>query len=413
MATPPFTFVERGKIWALLMYASIFAGGGVIGSLAPSFLLMMEDLKTDPLGMGLLASAPLLGLSLLGLSLMLWWRRLVTREGFGRMVALLMAGIALSGLSAPLKNFWILGTSRILLGTCSMGLVLLLLVLSLERFLERLNLMLLMGIVSLLLGVLTSSFFGSLLTQLLGGWEKVPLLFGLLAGASLPLWLLSKPFFSSPVPDGGIPEKSLSRVLRNPSLLHSSLMLYTLLAYLGAFSFIFVALPGSWELALSSKEMTFSPPFYIAAVAHSLLVALAAPLFLPLARPRERRAILCLGSGLLSPLLGLLAFNLPFSNGWMILTLEAIALALLQLSVLLPVWILQLQELPDVSLETFVPSLGGILLLAGAMGALATCAAGWALTSSWSAFKTVLNLLILSWGASALGGYLLSRKGEG
>jgi hypothetical protein len=190
-------------------------------------------------------------------------------------------------------------------------------------------------------------------------------------------------------------------------------MLYTLLAYLGAFSFIFVALPGSWELALSSKEMTFSPPFYIAAVAHSLLVALAAPLFLPLARPRERRAILCLGSGLLSPLLGLLAFNLPFSNGWMILTLEAIALALLQLSVLLPVWILQLQELPDVSLETFVPSLGGILLLAGAMGALATCAVGWALTSSWSAFKTVLNLLILSWGASALGGYLLSRKGEG
>jgi hypothetical protein len=404
--------VERGKIWALLMYSSIFAGGGVIGSLAPSFLPMMEDLKTDPLGMGLLASAPLLGLSLLGLSLMLWWRRLVTREGFGRMVALLMAGTALSGLSAPLKNFWALGISRLLLGTSSMGLVLLLLVLGLERFMEKLNLMLVMGITSLLLGVLTSSFFGSLLTQLLGGWEKVPLLFGLLAGASLLLWLFSKPFLSSPMPDGGIPEKSLGRVLRNPSLLYSSLMLYTLLAYLGAFSFIFVVLPGSWDLALASKEMTFSPPFYVAAVAHSLLVALAAPLFLLVAHPRERRGILCLSSGLLSPLFGLLAFNLPFSDGWMILILEAIALALLQLSVLLPVWILQLQELPDVSLETFVPSLGGILLLAGAMGALATCAAGWALTSSWSAFKTVLNLLILSWGASALGGYFLSRKGE-
>ena len=407
--------MERGKIWALLMYASIFAGGGVMGSLAPSFLLMMEDLKTDPLGMGLLASAPLLGLSLLGLSLMLWWRRLVTKEGFGRTVALLMVGIALSGLSSPLKNFWVLGITRVLLGTCSMGLVLLLLVLSLERFLERLNLMLTMGIISLLLGVLVSSFFGSLLTQLLGGWEKVPLLFGLLAGGSLLLWLFSEPFLTPPpaaaLPDGGTPERSLGSILRNLSLLPSSLMLYTLLAYLGAFSFIFVALPGSWELALTSKDMTFSPPFYVAAVAHSLLVALAAPLFLLLAR-RERRATICLGSGLLSPLFGLLAFNLPFSDGWMALTLETIALALLQLSVLLPVWILLLQELPGVSLETFVPSLGGILLLAGAMGALATCAVGWALSLSWSSFKIVLNLLVLSWGVSALAGYLLSRTEE-
>jgi hypothetical protein len=415
MSPLPFTFVERGKIWALLMYASIFAGGGVMGSLAPCFLLMMEDLRTDPLGMGLLASAPLLGLSLLGLSLMLWWRRLVTREGFGRMVALLMAGTAFSGLSSPLKNFWILATTRLLLGTCSMGLVLLLLVLSLERFLERLNLMLTLGIVSLLLGVLSSSFFGSLLTQLLGGWEKVPLLFGLLAGGSLLLWLLSEPFLTPPpaaaLPDGGTPERSLGSILRNPSLLPSSLMLYTLLAYLGAFSFIFVALPGSWELALTSKEMTFSPPFYVAAVAHSLLVALAAPLFLLLAR-RERRAVMCLGSGLLSPLFGLLAFNLPFSGGWMILTLEAIALALLQLSVLLPLWILLLQELPGVGLENFVPSLGGILLLAGFLGFLATCAVGWALSLSWSTFKTVLNLLVLSWGVSAPAGYLLGRAEE-
>lgn len=408
--------MERGKIWALLIYASIFAGGGVMGSLAPSFLLMMEDLRTDPLGMGLLASAPLLGLCLLGLSLMLWWRRLVTREGFGRMVALLMAGTALSGLSPPLKNFWILATARVLLGTCSMGLVLLLLVLSLERFLEKLNLMLTLGIVSLLLGVLSSSFFGSLLTQLLGGWEKVPLMFGLLAGGSLLLWLLSEPFLTPPptvaLPDGGTPERGLGSVLRNPSLLPSSLMLYTLLAYLGAFSFIFVALPGSWELALTSQEMTFSPPFYAAAVAHSLLVALAAPLFLFLARVRGRRAPLCLGSGLLSPLFGLLAFNLPFSGGWMVLILEAIALALLQLSVLLPLWILLLQELPGVGLENFVPSLGGILLLAGALGFLATCAVGWALSLSWSAFKIVLNLLILSWGVSAPAGYLLSRREE-
>ncbi|MEM2782960.1 MAG: hypothetical protein QXQ55_04135, partial [Candidatus Hadarchaeales archaeon] len=116
---------------ASLMYVAIFAGGGIIGSLASSFFLMMEDLGTNPLGMGFLATAPLLGLSLLGLSLMLWWKRLVTKEGFGRMVALLMAGTALAGLSCPLKNFWLLGASRILLGTCSMGLVLLLLVLSL------------------------------------------------------------------------------------------------------------------------------------------------------------------------------------------------------------------------------------------------------------------------------------------
>ncbi|MEM2865965.1 MAG: hypothetical protein QXM46_00860 [Candidatus Hadarchaeales archaeon] len=403
--------MEKGKLGALLMYVSIFAGGGVIGSLAPTFLLVMEDLKTDPLWMGLLASAPLLGLSLLGLSLMLWWRRLVTREGFGGMVALLMAGTALSGFSALPKNFWALAVGRVLLGTCSMGLVLLLLVLSLEWFMEKLNLMVVMGIVSLLLGTLISSFFGSLLTQVLGGWEKVPFLFGLLAGGPLLLWLLLGPFLRPSLPDGGSPEKGVFRVLRNPPLLYSSLMLYTLLAYLGAFSFIFVVLPGSWELALTSKEMTFSLPFYAASVANSLLVVLAAPFFLLLARDREKRKLMCLGSGLLSPLLGLLAFNLPFSGGWMVLSLEAIALALLQLSVLLPVWVLQLQEMPGVSLENFIPSMGGILLLAGVMGGLATFVSGWALSHSWSAFKVVLNLFVLSWGASAVGGYLLTRGG--
>ncbi len=402
--------MEKGRLGALLMCAAIFAGGGTIGSLAPTFLLMMEDLKTDPLRMGFLASAPLLGLSLLGLSLMLWWKRLVTREGFGRMVALLMAGTSLSGFSALSKNLWVLGVSRILLGTCSMGLVLLLLVLSLEWFLEEVNLTVVMGLVSLLLGTLVSSFFGSLLTQLLGGWEKIPLLFGVLAGGSLLLWLLLGPFLRPSLQDGGTPEGGAFRVLKNPALLFSSLILYTLLAYLGAFSFIFVVLPGSWDLALTSKEMTFSAPFYVAAGAHSLLVALAAPLFLLLSRDRGKRRLMCLGSGLLSPLFGLLAFNLPFSGGWMVLSLEAVALALLQLSVLLPFWVLQLQELPGVDLENFVPSMGGILLLSGAMGGLATFATGWALHHSWLAFRIVVNLLVLSWGASALGGYLL--RGE-
>jgi len=406
--------VERSRVWALLMYASIFAGGGVMGSLAPSFLLTMNDLGTDPFGMGLLASAPLLGLSLLGLSLMLWWRRLVTREGFGRIVALLMAGTALSGFSSVLKNFWILAIHRVLLGICSMGLVLLLLVLALERFLERLNLVLCLGIVSLLLGVLLSSFFGSLLTQVLGGWEKVPALFGLLAGSCLLLWLLSGPSFAppseTPLPDGGIPEKGLGEILRNSSLLYSSLTLYTLLAYLAAFSFVFVVLPGSWELALLSREMTFSLPFYLVAISHSLLVALVTPFFLELAGFKEGRGRLCLVAGTLSPLSGLLAFNLPFSGKWMVLVLEAIGLALLSLSILLPLWILQLQELPGVSLQSFVPSLGGILFLAGGMGTLATCVLGWALSRSWLSFKLLLNLLVLSWGLGSVGAYALHAQ---
>ncbi|TDA34841.1 MAG: hypothetical protein DSO02_02065 [Hadesarchaea archaeon] len=400
--------MEKGGLGASLMYVAIFAGGGIIGSLASSFFLMMEDLGTNPLGMGFLAAAPLLGLSLLGLSLMLWWKRLVTREGFGRMVALLMAGTALAGLSCPLKNFWLLGASRILLGTCSMGLVLLLLVLSLEWFMERLNLMVLMGILSLLLGTLFSSFFGSLLTHLLGGWEKLPLFLGLLAGGCFLLWLLLGPFL--PLPDGGHTITETLQTLKNPSLFHSSLMLYTFLAYLGVFSFIFVKLPGSWELALLSKEMIFSLPFYLAAAAHSLLVVLASPLFLSLASERGRRRSMCLISGLLSPLFGLLTLNLPFSDGWMVLILESITLALLQLSILLPLWILLLQELPGVSLENFVPSMGGILFLSGAMGGLATLILGWALFHGWSTFRIMINLLALSWGASALGGYFLTKE---
>ncbi|MEM2783075.1 MAG: hypothetical protein QXQ55_04740, partial [Candidatus Hadarchaeales archaeon] len=107
----------------------------------------------------------------------------------------------------------------------------------------------------------------------------------------------------------------------------------------------------------------------------------------------------------------LLTFNLPFSDGWMILILESITLALLQLSILLPLWILLLQELPGVSLENFIPSMGGILFLSGAMGGSATLILGWALFQSWSTFRMVINLLVLSWGASALGGYFLTREG--
>lgn len=401
--------MNRGYLNALSMCVSIFAAGGIVGSVSPVFVLMMEELGVSALRMGLLAGASLVGFALLGGALVIGSDKLITREGFGTLVTFLMGGVVLSGL-VPLftHSYWILWFSRLLAGLCCIGLALLMLILAVEWFIERLNFMVVMGIVSMVLGVLVVSFFGSLMSEELGGWEVLPACFGVVGMGALGVWIKGEPLPF--IPDGGAPPPSSPlRVLKNRGVWYSSLILYTLLSYLGVFTFVFVALAGRWDVAVMSKRMTFPTPFYIAAAINSFLLIFAASLFLSVAEGKGRRRTMCVVSGLLGPLFAFVALSLPFSGMWIGVVLEMIMLALLQLAVIIPVWVIELQELPGVTLDLMIPAIGAILAIAGAMGALVPCAIGWALDQGWSTFETILKLSVLSWTLCALAGFLLIK----
>ena len=207
------------------------------------------------------------------------------------------------------------------------------------------------------------------------------------------------------------PRGPAARVLTNKYVWCSAGVLYTLLCYTGVFAFLFIALAGRWDVAVMSKEMTFSLPFYLAAIFNTAVVISGGAIGLWLLMKTGRRKPFCVIPGFFAPIVGLAIFSLPFSGVWIAVILELIVLALFLLMVVAPTWVVQLQELPGVGFDVIVNAIGAVLLIGGIAAAIVPIAIGWALDQGWAIFKVALYFFASTWLVCGLAGLLIPEPG--
>lgn len=375
--------------------------------IAPNFILIMEDLGASPLMMGWLVAAFILGYVIFG-GLLLFKASEFFAADVRQVVAIGTGVIAVSGLLIGISpNYWIMWVFRFLTGFGGIMLTVSLTPLAMSWFPEKLNLVNTMGVVSLIVGSLVGSFFGSLIASMVGGWRGMHLVFGVVGLLAFILWLrLGK---AMPA-DGGERNPSPSptiKALTNGYVWCSAGMLYMLLCFIGAFSFVFIALAGRWDVALLSKSMIFSIPYCASALLTATLVILGGWIGIWLLTKTGRRKPFSVIPGFSAPIAGLVLFSLTFSGIWIAVIIELVALVLFLLIMVVATWLTQIQELPGVGFDVLFYALGAILLIGGTAATIVPVAIGWALAQGWATFKLALYLCVLTWSICGLGGLLI------
>jgi len=266
----------------------------------------------------------------------------------------------------------------------------------------------------MVLGALIASFFGPLIASVVGGWRVMYLIFGGIGLLAFILWLILGRAAPSATDGAGLAssEKSpAARVITNKYVWCSAGMLYMLLCYLGIFAFLFVALSQSFDAAKMSKIMILPDPFYVSAVFNVPVMVSGSAIGLWLLMKTGRRKPFSVIPGFFAPILGLIIFSLPF--GALPIIIELVVLALFLLMIVVPTWLVQLQELPGVDFGILVNTVGAVLLISGVAGAIVPIAVGWALDQGWALFKGALYFFVLTWLVCSLAGLLIPEPRVG
>jgi MFS family permease len=408
--------VKQSYINAFIVYLSIFAAGAVLLEVAPTFVFLKEEFETNAMMVGFLVSAFVLGFVFFGVLLMFKGTTLAETDlRLSFAVGTGMVGI-FGFLTGFAPNYWSMWVFRLLVGFACIMLVVSMMLLAISWFpLEQLNPVVLLGTVSMVLGTLIAAFFGSKIMSVTG-WRGMYVIFGGIGLLAFALWLILGKGAPSATNGAGLvsPEKGLAaKVITNKYVWYSSGMLYMLLCYLGIFAFILIALPGKFEVAEWTKTMVFPLSFYLSAIFNIPVMLSGSMIGLWLITKTGRRRPFSVIPGLLAPIVGLIIFSLPFTGVWMSVIVELLVLALFLLMLVIPTWLVQLQELPGVDFGILVNVVGAVLLISGIAGAIVPTVIGWALdqaikTGSYDpVFRNALYFFALTWLVCALAGLLI------
>jgi len=408
--------VKQSYINAFIVCLSTFAAGAVMLEVAPTFIFIMDEFEVNAMMVGFLVSAFVLGFPIFGVLLLFKGAALVEAnlrlslaEGTG-MVGIfgLLAGFA--------PNYWSMWVFRLAVGFAYIMLAVSMMLLGIAWFsMDQLNAVSLSATVSMVLGTLIASFFGSKIMSVVGGWRAMYLIFGGIGLLAFVLWLILGKGAPSAADGAGLSsEKSpAARAIRNKYVWCSAGMLYMLLSYLGVFVFVSIALAGKFEIAEWNKEMVFSSEYYLSAMFNIPVMLSGSGIGLWLVTKTGRRRPLSVISGFLAPIVGLIIFSLPFSGVWMGVIIELLVLALFLLMMVIPTWLVQMQELPGTDLGILTNVIGAELLIAGVAGAIVPAVIGWALDQAIKVesyvpvFRNTLYFFVLTWLVCGLAGLLI------
>ena len=422
--------IKSGYINVVIIGMCLFAAGGIMLGIAPNFILMKEEFGVSAMMMGFLVAAFVAGFVVFGGFLLFKAEKLVMAD-LRKVVALAAGVVGLSGfLTGFAPNYWGMWILRFAVGLGCIVLSVSMTNLSLNWFPDKLNTIILSGIVSMVVGGIVVSFFGSLIGSVAYGWRGMHSIFGGIGLLAFILWLpLGKSMPSAtdgaglaPPPKGLVASTEESKaggteaeakveappgVLKNRYVWCAAGMLYMLLCFIGVFTFVFIALAGRWDLAVMSKSMIFPMSYYLAAIFNSVVIISGSVIGLRLLTKTGRRKPFSVIPGFLAPIVGLVLFSLPFSGVWIAVILELIVLALFLMMVVIPTWIVQLQELPGVGFDKIVNAVGAVLLISGIAGIIVPVAIGWALDQGWVIFKYALYFFVSTWVVCGLAGLLI------
>ena len=401
--------VKQSYINAFIVYLSVFAAGTVLLEIAPTFIFMMEEFEVNAMMVGFIAAAFVMGFAFFGALAL--FKGVALAEVNLRLS--LTVGTGIVGIFGFLvgfaPNYWSMWVFRFAVGFACIMLIVSGMLLAISWFpLEQLNAVVLSGTVSMVLGTLFAAFFGSKIASIVGGWRSMYLFFGGIGLLAFVLWLILGKAAPCATDGGGLvsSEKSPAvRVITNGYVWCSAGMLYMLLCYLGIFAFLFIALAGDFDAAVASKAMVFPLPYYVSAVFNVVVMISGSAIGLWLLTKTGRRKPFSLIPGFCAPILGLVIFSLPFAV--LPIIIELIVLAVFLLMLVVPTWLVQLQELPGVDFGILVNTIGAVLLIAGIAGTVVPIAIGWALDQGWAVFKGTLYFFVLTWLVCGLAGLLI------
>jgi len=409
--------VKQSYINAFIVYLSTFAAGAVLLEIAPTFIFIMEEFNVNAMMVGFLVAAFVVGFVLFG-ALLLFKGDALAEANLRLSFAVGTGMVGIFGfLTGFAPNYWSMWIFRFAVGFACIMLIVSMMLLAISWFpLEQLNAVVLLGTVSMVLGTLVVAFFGSLIASIAGGWRALYLIFGGIGLLAFVSWLiLGKGAPSATNGAGSVsPEKSpATRVMTNKYVWCSAGMLYMLLCYLGIFAFLLVALPGSFDVAEMTKKMVFPGEFYVSAIFNIPVMISGSLIGLWLLTKTGRRRPFSVIPGFLAPVVGLIIFSLPFSGVWMGVIIELLVLALFLLMLVIPTWLVQLQELPGVDFGILVNVVGAVLLISGIAGVIVPIAVGWALDQAIKmgtydpVFRNALYFFVLTWLICGLAGLLI------
>jgi len=401
--------VKQSYINAFIVYLSTFAAGAVLLEIAPTFILIMEEFEVNAMMVGFLVAAFVMGFAFFG-ALMMFKGDTLAEVNLRLSFAVGTGIVGIFGfLMGFAPNYWIMWVFRFAVGFACIMLIVSVMLLAISWFpLEQLNAVVLSGTVSMVLGTLVVAFFGPLIARVAGGWRIMYSIFGGIGLLAFILWLILGRAAPSATDGAGqtSSEKSpAARVITNKYVWCSSGMLYMLLSYLGIFAFLFIALAQDFVAAKLSKDMVFPDPFYVSAIFNVPVMISGSGIGLWLLMKTGRRKPFSVIPGFLAPVLGLAIFSLPFVA--LPIILELIVLALFLLMIVVPTWLVQLQELPGIDFGILVNTVGAVLLISGVAGTVVPIVIGWALDQGWAVFKGALYFFVLTWLVCGLAGLLI------
>jgi ACS family glucarate transporter-like MFS transporter len=409
--------VKQSYVNVFILYMSIFAAGAVLLEIAPTFIFIMDEFEVNAMMVGFLVAAFVMGFALFGALIMFKGATLAgVNLRWSLMVGTGMVGI-FGFLVAFAPNYWSMWIFRFAVGFGCIMLIVSGMLLALSWFpLEQLNTVVVSGTVSMVLGTLVAAFFGSKIMSVAGGWKAMYLIFGGMGLLAFILWLILGRGAPSATNGAGLvsSEKSPAvRVLTNKYVWCSAGMLYMLLCYLSIFAFLLVALPGSFEVAKMTKGMIFPLSFYVSAIFNIPVMISGSMIGLWLLTKTGRRRPFSVIPSFLASVVGLVIFSLPFSGVWMGVIIELIVLAVFLLMLVIPTWLVQLQELPGVDFGILVNTVGAVLLISGIAGVIVPIVIGWALDKAimmgtyYPVFRNALYFFVLTWLICGLAGLLI------
>ena len=409
--------VKQSYINAFIVYLSTFAAGAVLLEIAPTFVFIMEEFEVNAMMVGFLVAAFVAGFAFFG-ALILFKGGTLAEADLRLSFAVGTGMVGIFGfLTGFAPNYWSMWVFRFAVGFACIMLIVSVMLLSINWFpLDQLNAVLLLGTVSMVLGTLIVAFFGSKIMSVAGGWRAMYSIFGGIGLLAFVLWLILGKGAPSATNGAGLvsSEKSpAARVIKNKYVWCSAGMLYMLLCYLGIFAFLLVALPGSFEMAETTKNMVFSLEFYVSAIFNIPVMISGSMIGLWLLTKTGRRRLFSVIPGFLAPIVGLVIFSLPFSGVWMGVIIELIVLALFLLMLVVSTWLVQLQELPGVDFGILVNTVGAVLLISGIASLIVPTVIGWALDQAIKmesydpVFRNALYFFVLTWLVCGLAGLLI------
>lgn len=403
--------IQQGYTNVAIIFIAIFAAGAIMQAITANFILMMEEYCVNGMMMGLLTAAFVFGGFVFLGAILLFKASKILGADPGKIVKLATGTIGLLGLlSGFTPDYWTMWIIRFAIGFAGILLVTLMIPITFTWFPEKLRLVFALSIVSMILGALISSYFGSIISQITGGWRGMHSVFGGTGLLAFVLWLkFGKP--KSTESDGGGKGSSsrgpVFRILTNKYIWCSAAILYIVISFSGVFTFTFVALSGSLKVAVWSKSIVFSLPFYMSVLLNGAVIVMGGFMGLKLSSKAGMKRRLIMVSSLLMTIAGLALFSLTFSGIKIALILELVAFIMFLLVLIVPAWVTQVQELPGIGFDVILNAIGAILMICGIAAVIVPTSIGWALDQGWINFKTFLYFFVVTWSVCGLSNFLM------